>query len=46
MLIQQGADVGDPYHLYPLQTSFGAPVFEQTADGSYTDDARARRPGR
>ncbi|MEE1622420.1 maltose ABC transporter substrate-binding protein [Zafaria sp. Z1313] len=25
----------DPYHMYPLQTSFGAPVFEQAADGSY-----------
>ena len=36
VLIQQG-DASDPYHLYPLQTSFGAPVFEQSADGSYTD---------
>ena len=26
---------GDPYHLYPFQTSFGAPVFGQNADGSY-----------
>ncbi|MFL4480159.1 extracellular solute-binding protein [Paeniglutamicibacter sp. ORCA_105] len=25
----------DPYHLYPLQTSLGAPVFAQNADGSY-----------
>lgn len=25
----------DPYHTYPLQTSFGAPVFAQKADGSY-----------
>lgn len=25
----------DPYHLYPLQASFGAPVFEITADGTY-----------
>lgn len=25
----------DPYHLYPFQTSMGAPVFEQNADGSY-----------
>ncbi|RZU60572.1 carbohydrate ABC transporter substrate-binding protein (CUT1 family) [Zhihengliuella halotolerans] len=25
----------DPYHAYPLQTSFGAPVFEQGDDGSY-----------
>nr|WP_028046648.1 maltose ABC transporter substrate-binding protein [Cellulomonas sp. URHE0023] len=36
VLIQQG-EASDPYHLYPLQTSFGAPVFEQNADGSYTD---------
>lgn len=36
VLIQQGEE-SDPYHLYPLQTSFGAPVFEQAADGSYTD---------
>jgi arabinogalactan oligomer / maltooligosaccharide transport system substrate-binding protein len=27
---------GDPYHMYPLQTSFGAPVFEQNEDGSYS----------
>ena len=26
---------GDPYHLYPFQTSMGAPVFTQKADGSY-----------
>lgn len=26
---------GDPYHLYPFQTSMGAPVFEQNEDGSY-----------
>ena len=25
----------DPYHLYPFQTSFGAPVFGTNADGSY-----------
>jgi arabinogalactan oligomer/maltooligosaccharide transport system substrate-binding protein len=36
VLVQQGEE-SDPYHLYPLQTSFGAPVFEQSADGSYTD---------
>lgn len=35
ILIQTG-DTGDPYTYYPLQTSFGAPVFEQNADGSYT----------
>lgn len=27
---------GDPYHLYPLQSSFGAEVFERDADGAYT----------
>ena len=26
---------GDPYHLYPLQTSYGSSVFAQNADGSY-----------
>ena len=35
VLIQQG-DASDPYHLYPLQSSFGAPVFKQNTDGSYT----------
>lgn len=37
LVIQQGAN-GDPYHLYPLQTSFDAPVFKQQDDGSYTDE--------
>lgn len=35
-LVQTGAE-GDPYTFYPFQTSFGAPVFEQNDDGSYTD---------
>jgi len=35
VLIQQDPASSDPYHLYPLQTSFGAPVFA-TEDGSYT----------
>ena len=26
---------GDPYHLYPLQTSLGSQVFGKNADGSY-----------
>ena len=26
---------GDPYHLYGIQTSYGAPVFERNADGDY-----------
>ncbi len=34
VIIQQG-DQGDAYHLYPLQTSFGAPVFASNPDGSY-----------
>lgn len=37
VLIQQG-DQGDAYHLYPLQTSFGAPVFKQKDDGSYSTE--------
>jgi arabinogalactan oligomer/maltooligosaccharide transport system substrate-binding protein len=35
VLIQQDETDGDPYHLYPLQTSFGAPVFEQDDTGAY-----------
>lgn len=36
IMIQSGDnDQGDPYHLYPIQTSFGAPVFGTAADGSY-----------
>ncbi|WP_029287991.1 maltose ABC transporter substrate-binding protein [Cellulomonas sp. HZM] len=37
VLIQQG-DQGDAYHLYPLQTSFDAPIFKQSGDGSYTNE--------
>ncbi|MBO3086868.1 sugar ABC transporter substrate-binding protein [Cellulomonas dongxiuzhuiae] len=29
---------GDPYTYYPLQTSFGAPVFAQNEDGTYTSE--------
>ncbi len=36
--IIQTTDQGDPYHFYPFQTSFGAPVFTQDADGSYTSE--------
>lgn len=36
LLIQVGE--GDPYHLYPLQSSFDAPVFVQGADGAYTTE--------
>lgn len=34
LLLQQDAANGDPYHMYPLQASFGAPVFTAKADGS------------
>lgn len=37
VLLQQGAE-GDAYHVYPLQISFGAPVFTQADDGSYTTE--------
>ena len=37
ILLQMG-ETGDPYTAYPLQTSFGAPVFEQNADGSYSPE--------
>ncbi|MGQ1838137.1 sugar ABC transporter substrate-binding protein [Kocuria turfanensis] len=34
--VSQSAEAGDPYHLYALQTSFGAEVFERTEEGEYT----------
>ena len=34
----QISEVGDPYTMYPFQTSFGAPVFEMNDDGSYSAD--------
>lgn len=37
ILVQMGEE-GDPYTMYPLQTSFGAPVFVQDADGAYTTE--------
>ena len=46
VVVQIGAE-GDAYHLYPLQTSFGAPVFAQDASGSYTTTlAMGGEPGR
>lgn len=36
-VIQVG-DEGDPYTMYPFQSSFTGPVFEQKADGSYTSN--------
>lgn len=35
LLLQQDAEGGDAYHMYPFQTSFGAPVFETDESGSY-----------
>ena len=34
-LVGLDPNASDPYHLYPLQASYGAPVFEITADGTY-----------
>lgn len=33
-VVEQGEN-GNPYHLYPFQTAFGAPVFGRDASGSY-----------
>lgn len=33
-VVEQGAE-GNPFHLYPFQTAFGAPVFGTDANGSY-----------
>ncbi|MFS0706072.1 extracellular solute-binding protein [Cellulomonas sp. 179-A 9B4 NHS] len=38
LLLQQTEAASDPYHLYPLQTSFGVPVFAADATGSYTSE--------
>ncbi|QTE28459.1 sugar ABC transporter substrate-binding protein [Pengzhenrongella sicca] len=37
-ILLQVSEKGDPYTMYPLQTSFGAPVFTQNEDGSYAAD--------
>ena len=37
-VINVNAPTGDGYTMYPFQTSFGAPVFVQAADGSYTNE--------
>ena len=34
-LVGLSPEQGDPYHLYPLQTSFGSQVFAQNTDGTY-----------
>ncbi len=45
ILLQVG-ETGDPYTMYPLQTSFGAPVFVQNEDGSYAAElALGGEPG-
>jgi len=36
-VVQQGEN-GDPYHLYPFQTSFGAPVFGLDDKGGFNPD--------
>ena len=36
--VSQDPDAGDPYHLYPIQTSFGAEVFQREKSGEYTDE--------
>ncbi len=37
LLVQMG-ETGDAYHMYPFQTSFGAPVFASDDSGSYTSE--------
>lgn len=37
VLIPSGPE-SDPYHLYPLQTSYGVPLFGVDADGGYNPD--------
>lgn len=44
-VVEQGAE-GNPYHLYPFQTAFGAPVFGADASGSYdSGDLQLGSPG-
>lgn len=45
ILLQMDTE-GDPYMMYPMQTSFGAEVFEQAEDGSYEPEiAMGGEPG-
>jgi len=37
-VVNTAGTTGDAYTYYAFQTSFGAPVFQQTEDGSYTSD--------
>ena len=44
-VVEQGAE-GNPYHLYPFQTAFGAPVFGTDAEGNYDPaDLQLGSPG-
>jgi arabinogalactan oligomer/maltooligosaccharide transport system substrate-binding protein len=44
-VVEQGAE-GNPYHLYPFQTAFGAPVFGTDAEGNYDPaDLQLGNPG-
>lgn len=45
VLVPSGPE-SDPYHLYPLQTSYGAPLFGTNPDGSYNpNDLLIGSPG-
>lgn len=45
VLVPSGPE-SDPYHLYPLQTSYGAPLFGTNPDGSYNpEDLLIGSPG-
>ncbi|HEY1106902.1 MAG TPA: extracellular solute-binding protein, partial [Agromyces sp.] len=43
-VVEQGAE-GNPYHLYPYQTAFGAPVFGSGAEGYNPDDLQLGNTG-
>lgn len=43
VIIQQGPD-GDAFHLYAIQTSFGAPVFKTDENGDYTAELGMEGP--
>ncbi|MFC9918406.1 sugar ABC transporter substrate-binding protein [Agromyces binzhouensis] len=43
-VVEQGAE-GNPYHLYPFQTAFGAPVFGSGAEGYDPSDLQLGNEG-
>ncbi|RXZ50172.1 sugar ABC transporter substrate-binding protein [Agromyces binzhouensis] len=43
-VVEQGAE-GNPYHLYPFQTAFGAPVFGSDAEGYDPSDLQLGNEG-